>query len=354
MKTTIATLLLSLLSLPAFAAPDPWGTGSPSTSRVAILVEGAGDAERRIEAAARDAVSDADVIDAGSVRAARAFLAIQGDLDDNKAERLRQEIGADRLVVLHIRAEGRRRYVVARALDANGPSGRKYGESDADGIEGAVHQLVLDLPSPGREGSDVSMAPRAPRPASAAAGSALGPYVSVDVFLGQKQMKRDDWKPVEDQLEFGIAGTFGAAEWPAQIAADLYRSSGSKTVDGYNNQTLEPIDIDVEGTSTEIALGARKIFVVDMLRPHVGAGVAMISADFHARADGYGSQSESGNGTGVWVAAGAMMRAGDHVDIGLLARWSTAQFEVGNLGVDGGGLHFGLTIGGAFGSASGR
>lgn len=179
------------------------------------------------------------------------------------------------------------------------------------------------------------------------------PYVNLDVLLGQKQMESDDWRPVQDQLELGLTGTFGAEDWPVYAAADVYRSSASDTVrgfDGFGN----PVSVDVDGTTTELGFGVRKIFAVDALRPHFGAGIALVTASVNARASNGMSNSDSASGLGPWLAVGADIRAGNNLNVGMLLRWSSADVELNGVSGDAGGLHFGITLGAGFGSASGQ
>lgn len=84
------------------AAPAPARTG-----KLALLVEAP--KPDPLDAAAREALAGATVLDAGSVRAARSFLGLTGDLDDAGAEKLRASVGADRLIIVQIKADGVKR-----------------------------------------------------------------------------------------------------------------------------------------------------------------------------------------------------------------------------------------------------
>ena len=357
-RTFAALALSALLLTPATALPaDPWKPAPTGGARVAIVVEGAGSGADEIEAAARDALSGADIVDAGAVRSARAFVGMGGELDDAKAERLRHELSVNRLLVVQVREEGTKRFLVVRAVEATGVV-RKYAESRPGEMAGSVRDLVAQLPaSSGAAPAKARSAPRTPSPASPSPGApratGLGPYVNLDVLLAQKQMESDDWRPVENQLELGIMGTFGGESWPIQAAGDFYRSAGSDTLQGFD-EFGNPLSVDVEGTTTEIGLGVRKIFVADVFRPHVGAGLAMVSASVHAKASNGFSNSDSDSAFGPWVAAGASIRAGNNLNVGLLVRWSAANIEMNGVDADAGGLHFGITVGAGFGSAAGQ
>lgn len=362
-KTPLLTAALFALSFPALASDpgEPASTGSGVS--IAIAVEGAtGELADEIEGAARDSLHGNDLVDAGAVRAARSFGAMRGELDDAKAEKLRGELAVDRLVVVHVREDAGKRFLVARAVDAGGIT-RKYGEARTGELAGSVRELVAQLPAvknPATTGtrtaSLASTRPAAASPASTPRAPVLagtGPYVNLDALLGQKQLDSDDWRPIGDQLELGVAGTFGGEMWPVQIAGDFYRSAGQDTIRGYD-QFGDPVSVDVEGDTTELGFGVRKIFVADALRPHVGAGLAFVSASVRARADNGQSASDSDTAIGPWIAAGAMIRAGSNMNIGLLVRWSSATVDLNGYDGDAGGLHFGVTIGAGFGSASTR
>ena len=151
----------------------------------------------------------------------------------------------------------------------------------------------------------------------------------VNVFLGQKMMNSDDWEPVENQLELGVEGTVGTS-WPVSAAVDVFYSMGSGSTAG----------VDVDGTTTEVALGARKVFSFDKIHPYVGGGLAYVMAS--AKAAG---QSESGSGIGLWAGGGAYYSFGP-AQAGLALRYSTATIKNDALDdPDGGGIHVGL-IGG--------
>lgn len=362
-KTLLLAAALSAFSLPALAG-DAWDPVPPSSGvSIAVAVEGAtGDLADEIEGAARDSLLGNDLVDPGAVRAARSFGAMRGELDDAKAEKLRGELAVDRLVVVHVREDAGKRFLVARAIDASGIT-RKYAEARSGEVAGSVRELVAQLPAvKGARATDARTAsPSSTRGAGASSAATprtpvlagTGPYVNLDALFAQKQMDSDDWRPIQDQLELGVAGTFGGETWPVQIAGDFYRSAGQDTVRGYD-QFGDPVSVELEGDTTEIGFGVRKIFVADALRPHVGAGLAFVSASVRARASTGESASDSDSAVGPWIAAGAMVRAGTNVNIGLLVRWSTATVDLNGYDGDAGGLHFGVTIGAGFGSASSR
>ena len=102
---------------------------------------------------------------------------------------------------------------------------------------------------------------------------------NINGFLGMKQLDEDDWEPVEEQTEFGVKLDFKQESWPVSIAIDYLVSSdddsGLYYVSGYG-----VIAADVEGETSELCLGVRKVWDQSpTMRPFIGGGLALISAE---------------------------------------------------------------------------
>lgn len=146
------------------AAPAPARTG-----KLALLVE-APKADP-LDAAAREALAGATVLDAGSVRAARSFLGLTGDLDDAGAEKLRASVGADRLIIVQVKADGVKRFVAVKTVDqgVSGIAARRFSETSEAEVPAAVKQLVGALPAIAAPPSTAPVAVAAPTAAPTAA-----------------------------------------------------------------------------------------------------------------------------------------------------------------------------------------
>jgi hypothetical protein len=163
----------------------------------------------------------------------------------------------------------------------------------------------------------------------------------VNFVLGQKMLDEDDWKDpgtgadLSDQPEFGVCSTFGKEGWPVQIALDLTASVDDVTLGG----------IEVEGSTSELAAGIRKIWKKNKARPFFGGGLAMVNGEFDI-----GGFSFDDDAVGYWIDGGVFWRLGRRFNLGIEARFSRAEITL--FGVDGeaGGEHIGLILG--FGKAS--
>lgn len=135
--------------------PAPAPAARARTGKVAVLVEAA--KPDPLEAAARKGLEGANVLDPGAVRAARSFLGLSGELDEAGIEKLRLSVGADRLVIVQVKADGPKRFVAVKAVDDGAAAAaRKFGETTESGLPALVTALVSALP------------PMAPPPAAAA------------------------------------------------------------------------------------------------------------------------------------------------------------------------------------------
>ena len=152
----------------------------------------------------------------------------------------------------------------------------------------------------------------------------------INFILGQKMLEEDDWAPVEDQGEFGVAASIGGEDWPVLLALDLLVSATEETVLGF----------DVDGSTSELAVGIRKIWHPGKARPFVGGGLAFINGEVEA----FGV-SEDDNATGYWVNGGVFWRLGARFNIGVDVRISRGEVELFGFDAEAGGEHIGLILG---------
>lgn len=180
--------------------------------------------------------------------------------------------------------------------------------------------------------------------ASVAPRYALARYEgNVNLFLGEKIMSKGDWEPVDQQPEIGVAFAFGIERAPVHLAIDLFASKKSSTVDVPGLGSA-----DVSARTREFSLGIRKVWKPGHFRPFLGAGGCIVNVDLSVEAPGF-HQSNQDNAYGVWVEGGLMWRIGEHVNLGLDARYShaDASFTRNGLPTDvaAGGVHAGLIVG---------
>ncbi len=169
---------------------------------------------------------------------------------------------------------------------------------------------------------------------------------NVNLFLGGKTLD-NDWKPVEDQGEFGIMVDFKRVGWPVSIAIDIL---GSYADDDIIVNLPPLISIKFEGATTEFCFGVRKIWDTSTnMRPFLGGGLAIISAEAEI-----GPFDDDDSAAGIWLGGGVYWTLTEHFNIGLLLRYSDAEVTLspsyagvtlGSTDIDAGGGHFGLILG---------
>ena len=167
---------------------------------------------------------------------------------------------------------------------------------------------------------------------------------NVNFFLGSKTLDEDDWEPLEDQAEFGIKVDFKQQSWPVSIAIDSSYSSDDGDLLIWDS-FLGFVDLDIEGNTSELSLGVRKIWDhFPIVRPFIGGGIAFISAEMEGSAFGI-SVSDDDTAMGIWIGGGVYWTISEHFNLGLDLRWSKAEVTLFDEDGEAGGTHFGLLIG---------
>jgi opacity protein-like surface antigen len=162
---------------------------------------------------------------------------------------------------------------------------------------------------------------------------------NVNFFLGGKVLDEDDWAPLDEQPEFGILIDFKQHHWPVSIAIDLLHSRDD------HGQFVGNNFLNVEGNTTELNLGVRKIWDhFPRVRPYIGGGLAIINAEVEASVSG-AKVSVDDTGAGFWINGGVYWTLGKSFNIGIDLRYSKAEVTFFNVDIEAGGVHTGLLLG---------
>ena len=167
---------------------------------------------------------------------------------------------------------------------------------------------------------------------------------NINAFLGMKYLDEDDWEPIEEQEEFGVAVDFKKQDWPVSIAIGYLSSSGDETMLMYD-PFLGTVPFDFEGETSELSFGIKKIWDhFPKARPFIGGGIALISAEAKGTALGI-SVSDDDDAIGVWIGGGVYWTLAQHFNIGFDLRWSKAEVTLFGIDAEAGGSHVGLLVG---------
>jgi opacity protein-like surface antigen len=164
---------------------------------------------------------------------------------------------------------------------------------------------------------------------------------NINAFLGRKTLDKDDWKPAEEQGEFGVEFDFRQKSWPISIAIDLLGASGE-------GNAFDPLlgNVKFKSKTSEFNLGVRKIWELPSpVRPFIGGGLSFMRAEGEVEIPGMGSASESGTGTGIWLGGGVYFTLGEHFNLGFELKYSDASVTIAGVDVNAGGTHVGLLAG---------
>ncbi len=158
---------------------------------------------------------------------------------------------------------------------------------------------------------------------------------NVNAFAGVKSLDGDDWGPLGEQAATGIDADFRRPDWPLSCVVGYSYSFDGDTVDG----------IDVEGSTSELYVGARKIFDVSPgVRPFVGGGIALVSAEYEDAVRGI-KVSDDDSAAGLWLGGGIYYRVARNFNIGLSLRYTRAEVTLYDVDDEAGGLHYGVLFG---------
>jgi len=159
---------------------------------------------------------------------------------------------------------------------------------------------------------------------------------NLNLLVGEKILSESDWKTDggpdwSKQGEIGIMFDIRAKSWPVNIAVDVLGSQKTETVNGN----------DVDGKTSEFAVGVRKYFMEDRrVEPYVGGGLATIMAAFTS-----GDNTSSDSNIGPWVDGGIKFNPAKALNLGFDVRYSHAKVDINGDNFQAGGWHWGLFAG---------
>ena len=165
----------------------------------------------------------------------------------------------------------------------------------------------------------------------------------LNLFVGQKWFQQADWAPVAEQPQLGLMLSFGEERAPVHFSLDvLYSKDEADFVDPVLGPARK------EGSSLEYAIGVRKIWRNWVTCPHLGGGADIVTAR-HNTITAAGSDKREDRGYGAWIEAGLSWRIAGHFNLGIDARYTRVDVDLGTQYVSddapAGGFHAGLLLG---------
>lgn len=168
---------------------------------------------------------------------------------------------------------------------------------------------------------------------------------NINLFLGKKSIDDDEWEDLEidEHNQEGIKLDFKKKDWPVSIAIDYFRSNnsnGQNVVGGWH----------FEGETYELTVGVRKIWDNNpVMRPFIGGGLARVEGWIKKETRTFPliELYDKDAAIGVWLEGGVYWALGglSGLNLGLNARWSSAEVTLFGKDNDIGGIKYGALIG---------
>ncbi|MGB0865609.1 MAG: hypothetical protein ACPGSC_03825 [Granulosicoccaceae bacterium] len=153
----------------------------------------------------------------------------------------------------------------------------------------------------------------------------------IGLYLGSKQLEERDWSPHDRHDSVGMLLDFQHQQWPLAMAVDLFGTG----------KTEDDADSRRESCTAEAHLGLRKVFEFSeadcLLRPYLGGGLALGSAEQTMKEDGVTSKADN-TGRGFWVGTGAYVSVSPKLLLGLDLRYSQTELRLSGDEREAGGL----------------
>jgi hypothetical protein len=167
---------------------------------------------------------------------------------------------------------------------------------------------------------------------------------NANLFLGVKFLEKDNWEPLDKQLQGGLLVDFRKKRWPISIAADIL-CSGDKDKIRVTDLGIGEYHVKVESRIIEFDLGLRKIWESPKyIRPFIGGGVAVVNGHIKSQTRGE-SVSDDDTELGWWLDAGMYVTLSGRFNIGFDGRWSKAGVDLLGTRARVGGWHIGAKAG---------
>jgi hypothetical protein len=169
---------------------------------------------------------------------------------------------------------------------------------------------------------------------SGGASAAGGIEGNINLLMGQKNLDKNDWEPVEEQTAIGLMFDITPAGSPIALAIDLLSTEDSTSYfDGYDW-------FQVRGETQEIDLGIRWYTPPHVIRGYVGGGLALINAEIKVD-----NASEEDDAIGYFINGGVVCTLARHLNLGLNVRYSAAKVDIAGIDVEAGGLTLAGVVG---------
>jgi opacity protein-like surface antigen len=157
---------------------------------------------------------------------------------------------------------------------------------------------------------------------------------NIAALVGWKWLDEESWGRVETQYDYGVSFSVGKRGWPVLFALDVLRSH--RQVEVARSSPVGATDT-FEGETLEVALGVRKYFKGDTVRPFLGGGIVGVSGNYDDRnSTGDSSPALDDEAVGLWFGGGVGFRLNPRTTLGLDLRWTEANAsrEAGPYGPD--------------------
>ncbi|MEW6381475.1 MAG: hypothetical protein AB1611_17995 [bacterium] len=176
---------------------------------------------------------------------------------------------------------------------------------------------------------------------------------NINILFGQKLLDDNDWEPVENQFEFGIEADIKELSWPVSITMSYAHSSDDDTVYYYDYDPYWRSSGDIEGKTSELNIGVKKIWDQPSgIHPFLAGGLSIIDAERerefwetrnHVVVRWKSSDSDSG--LGIWFGGGIYWTLNQIFNLGVELKYSHAEVTLFNEDCEAGGLHYGILLG---------
>jgi len=164
-----------------------------------------------------------------------------------------------------------------------------------------------------------------------------------NLLYGQKMLNADDWKPVEDQTEFGFSFDIKKESWPVSFVVGYLSSEDEDSEDVYISG-LGTTEMKMECKTTELSLGIR--FIMDLSPVNLFFSTGLASIDAEAEGTVYPiTVSDDDSAIGLWFDGGLFITIAEHINVGGQVRWSKAEVTILDTDLEAGGTHLLFLVG---------